>query len=170
MALTFGKKNSAAPPYSHTGSPQATNALWRSLRYRTRLQCAFGFAHLLFRGGDSYGKSSNQMSCLLRNTVQKYKNSANMRRKETKILNFRAIHKYFLFGIRLWACNVIRERTPLWMQTRNVMHRCRAVVPILDCSATAHRRGILFSASEKPEKVIALSIADASAIMRTISL
>ena len=56
------------------------------------------------------------------------------------------------------------------MQARNVMHRCRAVVPITDCSATAHRRGILFLASVTARKVIVLSIADISAILRTISL
>ena len=40
-----------------------------------------------------------------------------------------------------------RERTPIQMQTRNMMYRCRAVVSISDCSATAHRRDVFFPAS-----------------------
>ena len=50
------------------------------------------------------------------------------------------------------------------------MYRCRAVVSISDCSATAHRRGIFFLHLRQPQKVIVLSIADTSAILRTISL
>ena len=40
-----------------------------------------------------------------------------------------------------------RKRTPIQMQTRNMMHRCRAVVSISDCSTTTHRRGFFFPAS-----------------------
>ena len=76
-----------AQTYCHIQNGVSTTliVLWRSLRLGRMLLKLSVFCSLSFGGANSFWKDEQ---CLLRNTVQNYKKTANQRRKDVKILYF----------------------------------------------------------------------------------